>query len=100
MGRPVKRKGDNYLSRRRNVSIRHSRSIHGTRPPAAEILRTRSARWEIALSLNTNPPSDLITIFRGGVTCRSVIRDPFTERVLLPLKFSGLGLLGGKLRFH
>src|SRR5438445_620592 len=54
MGRPATRKDDNDLRRRRNGSIRHSRSIHGMRPPAAEILRTRSARLEIALSLNTN----------------------------------------------
>src|ERR1700686_4935235 len=34
------------------------------------------------------------TAGRRKIRCRAIIRDPFTKRVLLPLKFSGRGLLG------
>src|SRR5437667_5221856 len=42
----------------------------------------------------------MITTFRGRVGCRSIVRNPVTERVLLPFEFTGLSLLGGKLRAH
>jgi hypothetical protein len=42
----------------------------------------------------------MIAVSRGGARRRSIIADPFTKRIFLPLKFPGLSLLGWKLCFH
>src|SRR5438552_15316443 len=42
----------------------------------------------------------MITAGDRGVRRRSIIRDPFSERIFLPLKFASFGLFGRKLRAH